>query len=38
MGLFDGIKKMVGVMDASEVLVQDNDKVTGWLDKLITLK
>ena len=27
MGLFDGIKKMVGVMDATEALAQENEKV-----------
>ena len=27
MGLFDGLKKMVGVVDQGEALVQDNDKV-----------
>ena len=28
MGLFDGLKKMVGVVDQGEALVQDNDKVS----------
>jgi hypothetical protein len=27
MGLFDGLKKMVGAVDPAELLVQDNDKV-----------
>jgi hypothetical protein len=29
MGLFDGLKKMVGAVDPAELLVQDNDKVSG---------
>ena len=35
MGLFDGLKKMVGVVDQGEALVQDNDKVRTRNDLLI---
>ena len=37
MGLFDGLKKMVGVVDQGEALVLDNDKVTKEIARPITV-